>query len=392
MIPFKYGSVVSKDYFCGRKELIESTKERLLSSQNIVLYGERRMGKSSLICEAIRMEKSLAGIFVDLMGVKSEEEIYKRIAKKLLEFDSKKTFYDILLKCLSNFKIQSGIDPITGLPNLSLDMQEKPRGDAMSSVFRTIVELNKHQKVVIVLDEFQDILKIKDSYTILGKLRGEIQYLDDISFVYAGSVVADMISIFTDHTSPFFKSALPVSVESLDKKTFSSFIKKRFKKGKRTISQKLINKIFEVGNMVSGDIQQLCEAIWSVSSYNDEMNLEHIEKALEIILDEERMIYERIYLDLTEFQARVLITVAKLGGNEVFSNNFMLEGCFTNTSSVKKAFNKFEKMRVLYDSNKEYKFLNPFFKLWLLRKFNWFYAIWHNAKWHKRNYYQKGKE
>ncbi len=370
MTPFKYGSVVSKNYFCGRKELIESTKERLQASQNIVLYGERRMGKSSLICEVIRMEKSLEGVFVDLMGVKSEEEIYKRIAKKLLEFDSKKRFYDILLKCLSNFKIQSGIDPITGLPNLSLDMQGKPRGDVMNSVFRTIVELNKHQKVVIVLDEFQDILKIKDSYTILGKLRGEIQYLDDISFVYAGSVVAEMVSIFTDHSSPFFKSALPVAVESLDKKIFSSFIKKRFKKGKRTISQKLINKIFEVGNMVSGDVQQLCGAIWSVSSYNDEIILEHIEKALEIILDEERMIYERIYLDLTDFQARVLITVAKLGGKEVFSNNFMLEGFFTNTSSVKKAFNKLKKMRVLYDYNKEYKFLNPFFKLWLLRKFN----------------------
>ncbi len=369
MTPFKYGSIVIKGYFCGRDKLIERTGELLESGQNIVLYGERRMGKSSLISESIRKNKKLAGVIIDFLGVKSEEDIYRRIAKKLLEFDSKKTFYEILLKGLSSFKIQTGIDPITQLPNLTLDAQSNQNINAMDSVFKTIIAINKHQKIVVVLDEFQDILKIKNSYEILAKLRGEIQYLSDIPFAYAGSVESDMISIFSDHSSPFFKSAIPIYVDRIDKEVFSNFIKKQFKSGKRKISDMLIEDIFKITNLVSGDVQQLCEAIWSVTSYEGNITKQDVEKGLEIILSQERVIYERIYLELTAFQSRVLLNVAINGGKEIYSNKFLSAGNFTNTSSVKKVFNKLNKSRILYDHNKEQKFINPFFKLWLLRKF-----------------------
>lgn len=52
--PFVYGRVVTGEKFFGRTELIERIQNYMRAGQNIMVYGERRVGKTSLIAEAIR--------------------------------------------------------------------------------------------------------------------------------------------------------------------------------------------------------------------------------------------------------------------------------------------------------------------------------------------------
>ena len=369
MIPFKYGSIVKNDFFCGREGLIKRADELFVSSQNVVFYGERRMGKTSLIVETIRRNKKLNGIFIDFMGIKSEDDVYKRMVKSLLSYNYKKSIFDILVKGFSSLRPQLGIDPITQMPILSIDSKIKFEDNSLDTILKTITAINKKEKVVIVLDEFQEIMKINNSYEILSKLRGRIQHLTDITFVYAGSIRHQMELIFSDNKSPFFKSAIPILVEKLDEKVFSNFIIKRFKKGKRKLNKELVSKVFKTTGQISGDVQQLCEAIWSTTSYGDELMSESLTDALELIFSHERMNYERIYSELTEFQSRVLLAIAKYGGKAIYSNSFLSDGGFTNSSSVKKSIEKLIKIEVLFHSDKEYRFINPFLKKWLLKRF-----------------------
>ena len=53
MNPFKYGTIVSGKDFCGRKALLKQISGHIESSQNIVILGERRVGKSSAVYEAV---------------------------------------------------------------------------------------------------------------------------------------------------------------------------------------------------------------------------------------------------------------------------------------------------------------------------------------------------
>ncbi len=78
MIPFQYGVVVGKENFCGREEHVKQIKQYIESSQNIILIGERRIGKTSLIYESVRRIKSHQAIIVDLMGVKTTNDLFKR--------------------------------------------------------------------------------------------------------------------------------------------------------------------------------------------------------------------------------------------------------------------------------------------------------------------------
>ena len=50
---------------------------------------------------------------------------------------------------------------------------------------------------------------------VLAMLRGKIQFLQDTCFVFSGSVRSDKVDIFTNPKSPFFKSAMTISVANI---------------------------------------------------------------------------------------------------------------------------------------------------------------------------------
>ena len=47
--PFRHGCAVDGEYFCPRPELERQLMSFAESGQNVVVHGERRMGKTSLI-------------------------------------------------------------------------------------------------------------------------------------------------------------------------------------------------------------------------------------------------------------------------------------------------------------------------------------------------------
>jgi AAA+ ATPase superfamily predicted ATPase len=67
MIPFKYGTIVSGRDFCGREALLEQIISYIESAQNIVILGERRVGKSSAVYEAVLGSKGGQLLYVDFM-------------------------------------------------------------------------------------------------------------------------------------------------------------------------------------------------------------------------------------------------------------------------------------------------------------------------------------
>ena len=52
-MPFRYGCVVDGEYFCPRPELERQLRNYAESGQNLVIQGERRMGKTSLVKKAL---------------------------------------------------------------------------------------------------------------------------------------------------------------------------------------------------------------------------------------------------------------------------------------------------------------------------------------------------
>ena len=99
-------------------------------------------------------------------------------------------------------------DVNTGAPQISVDVRAAGSQDSLGAVMGMIRKLARGERMCVVFDEFQDILDIERSDVVLAKMRSTIQFQADTPYFFSGSVRNDMMRIFDDNKSPFFKSPL----------------------------------------------------------------------------------------------------------------------------------------------------------------------------------------
>ncbi len=365
MNPFKHGQIVTGKDFCGRKEEVRALRERIVSGQNVVLYGERRCGKSSLIAEAVRTLRGCKGVFVDFLNVRSVDDVCKRIAAGILKLEKAETAFRRMGKALAALRPKLTMDPLTGSPSLGFEAGARVDVDTVVGALSLLEELSKTHRLAVVLDEFQGLLGVPESDQILALMRGEIQRQGNLCYIFAGSVRHDMYSIFSDPDSPFFKSATIMNVSFLERSDFTKFLADRFAVGKRTLSTSAADLVFSAVSDVPGDVQHLCEAIWDTTREGRVITPDHVRNGIQRILNQYAEHFQTILTGLTEFQIRCLATIAWVGGEHVNSNAFLEHGRFTNPSSVKSAVRRLCKLGILMEHGRSYRFINPFLAVWL---------------------------
>jgi len=366
MRPFKYGRVVSGEDFCGRSKIMSELSDYIESAQNVVVQGERRIGKTSLINETVLNMKQKRLLTIDLALIKSSHDLCQRIIKSVIHLESSNSFFSKVIKALAHLRPQIGIDPFTNLPTVSIDSSIKLTQESLEQLLDLIQNINRKNNLVVFFDEFQDILSIPDGGQSMAILRSKIQYHDTITYLFAGSVRNQMDQIFNNPDSPLFKSAIPVTLGAIDEKEFFGFLKKKFLIGKRKIDDTMLNKILNFCDGITGDIQQLCDALWGVSEIGDELGEYHFSEAFKLIFSREQKSYELIVNDLTEIQTRCLIGLAKTDGASPTSAHFLTISGIQQPGTVKRSIEKLQKGNIIFKLDKRYRFVNPFFKSWLL--------------------------
>jgi len=368
MNPFRYGQVVSGEDFCPRPRLIEEVTGFIESGQNVAVQGERRTGKTSLICEAIRRLKKRRMMYVDLLEIKTSDDLCKRLLKAVISLQRQSGFLEKVLKSLAYLRPTVSLDPLTGQPSVSLDAAVKMTPESIDGLLDMIPTMHRRQPLAVVFDEFQDILNLPDSRETLAGLRAKIQFHSKIPYLFAGSVRNQMSAIFTDPESAFFKSALLLNVGPLDAGEFAAFLKARFALGKRILDDAVMGQIFEWADNIPGDVQQLCAALWEVTSYRDRITEGVLPAALERVFARESKAYEAALIQVTGQQLRCLIGLARLKGTPPLSQDFLRAVGISAAASVQRALNRLERLKIIYRHEGQYKFVNPFFKSWLIYK------------------------
>ena len=369
MNPFHYGQIVRKADFCRRPELDRRLADNIKRGQNVYIQGERRTGKTSLICETIRKLKKHRMIYVDLLEVKSSDDFLKRIVTAIIEMEHTAGFMERIFQKLSHIRPVASVDPITGLPTFLLDSSVELKPDSIPGVVDLISSYHSKAKpIVVVLDEFEDILNLREAPQTLALLRSKVQFQTGIPYVFAGSVRNEMDRIFNDPDSAFFKSAVPVHVGPIDKDTFQKFIINKLGTGKRHVTADSLNTVFAICFDIPGDIQQLCSALWDTTSHGDSISEERIPRALEQIFAHELKGYETTLKIVSKQQLKLLTAVARHGGKAPMSSEFLKNSGITQASSVQRALSRLLELRIVFHHENEYRFVNPFFRAWLLHK------------------------
>ena len=140
MNPFIYGRVVSRENFCARPELEKRLKSYIQSNQNVLVEGERRIGKTSLIHETVRQIKNHRLIYIDLLEVKNSDELCRRMVKCLLSMGTKGDFFNHILKSLAHLRPVVSVDPLTGAPTVSMGAETPLLPDSIEGILDLIYE------------------------------------------------------------------------------------------------------------------------------------------------------------------------------------------------------------------------------------------------------------
>ena len=368
MKPFKYGCVVSGDAFCPRPELQKRLASCVRDGQNAVLVGERRMGKTSLIYSVCNGLKRYRMMYIDLLNIRTIADFCNRVATAAAQMGEKNSFVSRALKFMARLRPTLSVDPGNGMPPRSVDAPPADDPSSMSDVMSLIERFAKEERIFVVFDEFQEVRKLDAADQVLAMLRGKIQFLQDTCFVFSGSVRNDMVDIFTNPKSPFFKSAMTISVANIPDDTFAPFLIERFKAGKRIADRAFIDAVFEFTGRTTGDVQQLCAAVWNTTERGAKLSSADIRPALEEIFEQESGPFEVQTTRLTRHQFKVLVALAKLGGRNVYSAEFLSVAGVPSASTATKALRRLVADGMVFVHDKEYRFFNPFLRAWLVSK------------------------
>jgi hypothetical protein len=193
--PYTAGDPVQGAAFVGREDTMNQLSELWLmgrSVQSVVLFGHRRMGKTSIL----RNVHSHIGASVRLVYV------------NLLLLSNPQGEADVLMFICDEIQRVTGIEP----PQ-NTDFAAFPENTCRRYIQQVCDNLD-NQKLIIALDEFEQIENFitagKISPDFLQFLRGLVQLSPKIAFAFAGLHTLEEMT--ADYFHPFFASVIPIRV------------------------------------------------------------------------------------------------------------------------------------------------------------------------------------
>lgn len=363
--PFYYGGTIKEKYFCNRVSELKVLKADMYSGMNCLIYAPRRFGKTSLVLKALnKLEKNenIKYVFLDLMYISTVDEFinaYFNLLAKSLDKPTDKVvkLFKSVLKIRPNINVNFDV---SGTPNFSLAFSPNETNQTLEDVLNIPLHFTKKgQKIVIVFDEFQEILNLD----IEAKLRSIIQqHSNEISYIFMGSKKSLLHNMFLDKSRPFYKSVKHFKIEEIAKDDWHNFIVKKFEDSNKKIGLDIIDKILQVTKGFPYYTQQFSYEIWNLTDKVADEKL--FSKVLKIILEREEDLFSIELENLTPNQKKALKIVVEKNGENLYDEQYLAKFKI-KSGSYQTALKGLIQKDILDKNAKKYYFQDPLFEYWI---------------------------
>lgn len=256
--PFPYDRLPSSNEFFGRVTEFEKLSTTAKYSNNLLIHSKRRMGKSSLIKIFFEQNSDeYLTIYVDIFDITSKEDFAHKLLKSLAnagKFDLKTTIKN-LTSIFKRVRVEPTIDPNTLEYSIKPIIATLSFEEMMEDFFTSLNELSKTNKIILAIDEFQQIASITD-VKLDAILRTYIQERKNISYIFLGSKRHLLTSLF-EYKAPLYELATPMLLEPLDIDAIFEYAKKYLK-----ISYEIVEYIYAKSDGETKMIQNLLHLLY----------------------------------------------------------------------------------------------------------------------------------
>lgn len=368
--PFNYLQFAEGDYFYDRKEILADLRSRFASGQaSVVLYGPRRYGKSSLVAKLARHleTEGFACISFDMVKMADVNLFAETYATKI---------YRRLAP------VRSGVRQVTDFfkslnPQLKLDgaggvefsfnlggMEISPSG--LSEVLDLPQKLADGRRVLVIMDEFQEVESLMANCGFERIMRSVIQSHSNVSYIFLGSRYHLLRRMFTDHARPFYKSALTILLDKPPVEESVEFVVSRFESAGLAISRECACLLVGKAANIPYYIQQLGFETFRRVDDDGRKSADNadVEAAFATLSGFNRDQYEQIMLTFSSAQKRLLLALAR-EETDTFDTPYRARYGLGNSSTVNSAKKKLLEDGHIEQIDETCRLSDPFFAQYL---------------------------
>ena len=267
--PFVFGKFAVDQNFTNRNSERARLSGNFSGLVNTVLISPRRWGKSSLVqrsaLEAMSADKDLHFCFLDAFNIRTEEQFYLALASEVLKISASKL--EVIIENAKRL-IGAFLPKLSFSPgnqdelSLSLDWKEvKKHPDAILDMAETVAA-EKGWKLVICIDEFQNIATFENQLAFQKKLRSHWQKHQHVAYCLYGSKRHMLMDVFTSSSMPFYKFGDILFLEKIHKDNWIPFICSRFEDTQKYINETNAALIADLAECHPYYVQQLAQQSW----------------------------------------------------------------------------------------------------------------------------------
>lgn len=369
--PFSYGRIAEKENFTDRSSEVRLLTLNFKSLINTVIISPRRWGKTSLVNKAAQVvteeNQTILVCQIDIFNCRTEEEFYIAYANAVLKVATSawEEFVAGVKKYLGRMAPIVSISDTSQTYELSFGINFKGNQLSYDEILDLpqVIANDTKKRIVVCIDEFQNINEYEDPLAFQRKLRSHWQKHTSVCYCLYGSKRHMLLDIFNDYSMPFYKFGDILFLQKIGREDWIKFISERFSDTGKSISDELCGIIADRMKNHPYYTQQLSQQVWLRTT--KESTEEIINDAFLSLIGQLGLLFSNIVDSLTPKQISFLIAVSD-GISNFSSKEILMKyklGTSANIKNLRKATLERDLIDILPSNVTEIQ--DPAFEYWI---------------------------
>jgi hypothetical protein len=365
---FIYGMAADGKWFTDREEDKQRLTANFTYGVNTIIISPRRYGKTSLV-RSVANTFHVPGIKIvlcDIFSCKTQDDFYKIFAKSIIKQTSTK--WEEWLENARHFlsaltpKISVGNDPANDF-NITFDLTNKHLLDEEILNLPFKIAKEKNVKIVVCIDEFQQIAEFPSHIQFQKKLRSYWQlHANVVSYCLFGSKKHLMSDFFSKSNMPFYKFGDVLFLDKITTDHWIAFIQKRFEDTGKYIPEDIARKICKAIDNHSSYVQQLAWLVWIRTTHS--ATQDNFDAACKELLIQNSNLFYNYYNNLSSLQIKFLKAIADGHTDNLNTAEILQRYEIPSSSNITRIKKSLEQKEIIDITNKKVTFNDPVFLLW----------------------------
>jgi hypothetical protein len=372
--PFIIGHPAEGEHFANREMEVERIAKAFADpSSRLMVYGDRRLGKSSAVHRGAAMarEDGQAVAIVDLATATSATAAAQRVLAAVHR-EIGERWRDMLTRIVARLKGTVSITPsVDAQGNMSVSFAATPSLTDETHLFTDVLDAIEQELAArkltlgLALDEFQR-LQTLGGVEIDWPLKELLERHRRIAYVLAGSERTIIEQMIGNKKTGLWKLVDVLDMKPIEPQVLSRWLTKRAAATGLDLDAEAAGAIIQLAWPRTRDIVQLARAVWDLTHDRRTASRASVAEAMELLVREQSSLHARQWATLDEVARRILLVVAVEPRTPITAADTLERFRLGPKSTVHRVLNELVSGEVLVEQGSDgLAYDDPFFRRWV---------------------------